>query len=166
MAKKSSEETPSEMIGKKAPSFSLPDQDGKVHKLSDYKWKYVVLYWYPKDDTPGCSKQACGFRDSSKAFTDLGVVVLGASILDSASKAKFAKKYTLNFPLLADEQNKVAEAYGVWREKSMYGKTYMGISRETFIIGPDGKVVAHWPKAAGSEEHSQEVLAWLTEHAG
>jgi peroxiredoxin Q/BCP len=166
MAKKSSEETPSEMIGKKAPSFSLPDQDGKVHKLSDYKGKYVVLYWYPKDDTPGCSKQACGFRDSSKAFTDLGVVVLGASILDSASKAKFAKKYTLNFPLLADEQNKVAEAYGVWREKSMYGKTYMGISRETFIIGPDGKVVAHWPKAAGSEEHSQEVLAWLTEHAG
>lgn len=164
MAKKASE-TPSEMIGKKAPSFSLPDQDGKTHKLSDYKGKYVVLYWYPKDDTPGCSKQACGFRDSSKAFTDLGVDVLGASILDSASKAKFAKKYTLNFPLLADEDNKVAEAYGVWKEKSMYGKTYMGISRETFIIGPDGKIAAHWPKAAGSEEHSAEVLAWLKQHA-
>ena len=165
MAKKTSEETPSEMIGKKAPAFSLPDQDGKVHKLADYKGKYVVLYWYPKDDTPGCSKQACGFRDSSKAFTDLGVVVLGASILDSASKAKFAKKYTLNFPLLADEDNKVAEAFGVWKEKSMYGKTYMGVSRETFIIGPDGKIAAHWPKAAGSEEHSAEVLAWLKENA-
>lgn len=164
MAKKT-EETPSDKIGTKAPAFSLPDQDGKTHRLSDYKGKYVVLYWYPKDDTPGCSKQACGFRDSSKAFTDLGVIVLGASILDSASKAKFAKKYTLNFPVLADEDNKVADAYGVWKEKSMYGKTYMGISRETFVIGPDGKIAAHWPKAAGSEEHSQEVLAWLKENA-
>lgn len=162
MAKKT-EENPSDMIGRKAPAFSLPDQDGKTHKLAEYKGKYIVLYWYPKDDTPGCTKQACGFRDTSAEFAKLGVVVLGASMLDSASKAKFAKKYTLNFPLLADEDNKVAEAYGVWKEKSMYGKTYMGISRETFIIGPDGKIAAHWPKAAGSEDHSQEVLAWLRE---
>lgn len=160
MAKKASE-TPSEMIGKKAPAFSLPDQDGKVHKLSDYKGKYVVLYLYPKDSTPGCSKQSCGFRDNVSAFENVGAVVLGASILDSASKAKFAEKFDLNFPLLADEDNAVAEKYGVWKEKSMYGKKFMGINRETFIIDPDGKIAMHWPKAKGNEEHSQDVLEWL-----
>ena len=92
------------------------------------------------------------------------MAVLGLSILNSASKAKFAKKHNLNFPLLADEDNSVAVKYGVWKEKSMYGKTYMGISRETFVIGPDQTIVMHWPKAAGSEDHSQEVLDWLKEH--
>jgi peroxiredoxin Q/BCP len=164
MAKKT-EETASEMIGKKAPAFSLPDQDGKTHKLSDYKGSMVVLYWYPKDDTPGCTKESCGFRDLTKEFAKLGVVVLGASMLDSKSKKKFADKLSLKFPLLADEDNKVAEAYGVWKEKSMYGKTYMGISRETFVIGPDGKIVMHWPKASGSEEHPAEVLEWLKKNA-
>jgi peroxiredoxin Q/BCP len=161
MAKKTTDETPSEMIGKPAPAFALPDQDGKVHKLSDYEGKHVVLYWYPKDDTPGCTKESCGFRDNSAEFAKLGAVVLGASMLDVKSKAKFAKKHALNFPLLADEDNAVATAYGVWKEKSMYGKTYMGISRETFLIGPDGKIAMHWPKASGSEEHPVEVLEWL-----
>lgn len=154
------------MVGKQAPTFSLQDQDGKTHTLSDYQGKYVVLYTYPKDDTPGCTKQACGFRDRVAEFTQHGVVVLGLSILDTASKAKFAKKHHLNFPLLADEGHAVAERYGVWKEKSMYGKTYLGVSRETFVIGPDQTIVMHWPKAAGSEDHSQEVLDWLREQAG
>lgn len=161
MAKKTSEETPSGMIGKKAPAFALPDQDGKVHKLSDYKGKWVVLYAYPKDSTPGCSAQSCGFRDTTAEFAKLGAVVLGISILDSKSKKKFAEKFSLNFPLLADEDNAVVEKYGLWREKSMYGKTYMGISRETFIIDPEGKIAAHWPKATGSEDHAPEVLVKL-----
>ncbi|MDX2177553.1 MAG: thioredoxin-dependent thiol peroxidase [Candidatus Sumerlaeia bacterium] len=160
MAKKP-EEASSDMLGKKAPAFSLPDQNGKAHKLADYKSRYVVLFWYPKDDTPGCTKEACGFRDRTAEFAELGAVVLGASMLDVKSKAKFAKKHGLAFPILADEDNKVAEAYGVWKEKSMYGKTYMGISRETFLIGPDGKIAAHWPKASGSEDHSAEVLEAL-----
>ncbi len=165
MAKKPTEETTSAMIGKRAPAFSLPDQDGRTHKLSGYKGKWVVLYFYPKDDTPGCTKQSCGFRDLTKEFQKAGAVVLGCSILDSASKRKFAEKHGLSFPLLADEDNKVAEAYGVWKEKSMYGKTFMGINRETFVIGPDGKIAMHWPKAKGNEDHSQEVLAWLRENA-
>lgn len=158
-------ESAGSMTGRKAPAFALPDQDGKVHNLSDYTGRHVVLYWYPKDDTPGCTKESCGFRDLSAEITKLGAVVLGASMLDSASKKKFADKHSLNFPLLADEDNKVAEAYGVWKEKSMYGKKFMGISRETFIIGPDAKVVAHWEKAKGSEDHPAEVLAWLKENS-
>jgi peroxiredoxin Q/BCP len=160
---KATDPAASGMIGKKAPAFSLPDQNGKTHKLSDYAGKWVVLFWYPKDDTPGCTKESCGFRDLSKDFAKLGAVVLSASMLDVKSKKKFADKFSLNYPLLADEDNKVAEKYGVWKEKSMYGKTYMGISRETFVIGPDGKIAMHWPKAAGSEEHPAEVLAWLKE---
>jgi thioredoxin-dependent peroxiredoxin len=165
MAQKKVATEVSEWIGKKAPTFSLPDQDGKAHKLTDYKGSYVVLYAYPKDDTPGCTKQACGFRDSMTDFNDSGVVVLGLSILDSTSKKKFAEKYSLNFPLLADEDNQVAVKYGVWNEKSMYGKKFFGITRETFIIGPDQKIVMHWPKAKGNEEHSQEVREWLNENA-
>jgi peroxiredoxin Q/BCP len=164
MAKKADTDNPSPMIGKKAPAFALPDQNGKLHKLADYKGKFVVLYWYPKDDTPGCTKESCGFRDLTPEYQKLGAVVFGASMLDVKSKAKFATKHSLNFPLLADEDNKVAEAYGVWKEKSMYGKTYMGISRETFIIGPDGKIAMHWPKATGSEDHAATVLEWLKEN--
>ena len=155
----------SPLLGKKAPAFSLQDQDGKTHKLADYTGKYVVLYWYPKDDTPGCTKEACGFRDSQTQFSKYNAVVLGASMLDVKSKKKFADKHSLNFPLLADEDNRVATAYGVWKEKSMYGKTYMGISRETFIIDPDGKVAMHWPKAGGNEAHSAEVIEWLKANA-
>ncbi|MBX3728497.1 MAG: thioredoxin-dependent thiol peroxidase [Candidatus Sumerlaeia bacterium] len=154
------------MIGKKAPAFALPDQDGKIHKLSDYKGKWLVLFAYPKDLTPGCSAESCGFRDTNAEFEKLGAVVLGISILDSKSKKKFAEKLGLNFPLLADEDMKVLEEYGLWQEKSMYGKKYMGVSRETFVINPEGKFAMHWPNAKGSEAHSAEVLAWLKEKSG
>jgi peroxiredoxin Q/BCP len=151
-------------IGAKAPDFSLRDQSGALHSPRQYKGKYVVLYFYPKDATPGCTREACGFRDAAAGFDAANAVVLGVSILDTASKAKFAAKHRLNFPLLADEDHKVAEAYGVWKEKSMYGKTYMGISRETFVIGPDGKIAMHWPEAKGNEEHAAEVQTWLKEN--
>lgn len=166
MLKKPTPETSSDRIGKKAPAFSLPDQDGNVHKLAEYKGKYVVLYWYPKDDTPGCTAETCGFRDRSAEFAALGAVVFGVSILNVKSKMKFAKKLGVGFPLLADEDHAVAEAYGVWVEKSMYGKKYMGISRETFIIAPDGKIAAHWPKPVANENHAGEVLARLREMVG
>lgn len=148
-------------IGAKAPEFTLRDQNGASHSVQQYRGKFVVLYFYPKDSTPGCTLEACGFRDTTAGFSAANAVVLGVSILDIASKAKFAAKHGLNFPLLADEDHKVAEAYGVWKEKSRYGKTYMGISRETFVIGPDGKIAMHWPEAKGNEEHAAEVLAWL-----
>jgi peroxiredoxin Q/BCP len=163
MASKVSD-TSSEWIGKKAPTFSLSDQDGKRHKLSENKGNWVVLYWYPKDSTPGCSKQACGFRDNTQEFAKLGIKVYGASMLDVSSKAKFAKKFELQFPLLADEDHSVAEKYGVWQEKSMYGKKYMGINRETFVVDPNGKIAAHWQKAKGNEAHSEEVLNWIKEN--
>ncbi|MEO7995583.1 MAG: thioredoxin-dependent thiol peroxidase [bacterium] len=152
---------PSTLIGKKAPAFALKDQEGKTHKLADYAGKYVVLYWYPKDATPGCTAESCGFRDQSAALAKLGAVVLGASILDVKSKAKFAEKQGLNFPILADEDHAVAEKYGVWIEKSMYGRKYWGINRETFLIGPEGKVVQHWDKAKGSADHAVEVVKAL-----
>lgn len=151
------------LVGKKAPAFTLPDQTGTRHKLADYAGQWVVLYWYPKDSTPGCTKQACGFRDANAEFAKLNTAVLGASILDAKSKAKFAEKQGLNFALLADEEHAVAEKYGVWAEKSLYGRKFMGINRETFLIGPDGKVKHHWPKAVGNEAHAQEVLKVLKE---
>jgi len=154
------------LVGRKAPQFSLPDADGTVHRLADYRGRYVVLFFYPKDNTPGCTKEACGFRDNIDGFEEANAVVLGVSILDSKSKARFRDKHGLNFPLLADENHEVVAAYGVWREKSMYGKKFMGISRETFVVGPDGKVVHHWEKATGNEAHSAEVLKWLRENAG
>ena len=154
-------EPQSDMIGKKAPAFSLPDQDGKTHKLSDYKGRNVVIFFYPKDDTPGCTKESCGFTSHLAEFDKLNTVVMSISILDSASKAKFAKKHKLAHILLADEDHAVCEKFGVWGEKSFMGKKYMGVGRETFVIGPDGKIVMHWPKASGSAEHPAEVLEWL-----
>jgi peroxiredoxin Q/BCP len=159
-------DAPSDRIGQPAPAFSLPDQDGTTHSLADYAGRTIVLFTYPKDSTPGCTKEACGFRDLKAEFEAKNAVVLGLSILDSASKKKFADKHGLNFPLLADEDHAVAEQLGVWKEKSMYGKTYWGISRETFVIGPDGEIVMHWPKAKGNAEHSQVVLDWLDGNAG
>lgn len=158
---KNAADTTSAWIGKPAPAFSLSDQDGRVHKLAGYKGKWVVLYAYPKDSTPGCSSESCGFRDANAEFAKLNAVVLCISILDSKSKKKFADKLGLNFPLLADEDMKVLEKYGLWREKSMYGRKYMGVSRETFVIDPAGKIAAHWPKATGSETHAPEVLSKL-----
>lgn len=151
-------------VGKPFPDFTLPDQEGKIHRLADYAGQYLVVYTYPKDDTPGCTAEACGFRDRQGEFEAVGAKVVGISILDTASKAKFAKKYQLNFPLLADPDAQLLAQLGVWKEKSMYGKTFMGVNRETFVVGPDGRVVAHWPKAEGSENHSKEVLEWIRSH--
>ncbi len=161
---KAPDPTTSEMIGKKAPAFTLPDQEGKKHKLADYKGKNVVLFFYPKDDTPGCTKESCAFTNLKPKFEKLNTVVMSISILDSASKAKFAEKHGLSHLLLADEDRSIVEKYGVWKEKNMYGKKYMGVSRETFVIDESGKIIAHWEKAKGNEEHPQEVLDWLKEN--
>ena len=130
--------------GKKAPTFSLTDQDGAVHRLTDYAGRPVVLYFYPKDDTPGCTTEACDFRDNLPQFKKSKAAVLGVSILDEASKARFAAKHQLTFPLLADADHAVAEKYGVWQKKSMYGRSFMGLARTTYLIGGDGKVVQRW----------------------
>ena len=146
--------------GKKAPSFSLPDQEGKKHSLADYAGKPVVLFFYPKDDTPGCTKESCAFQDNLPTFKKSNAAVLGVSVLNSASKARFAAKYGLEFPLLADEDHQAAEAYGSWVEKQNYGKTYMGTARRTFLIGPDGRIARVWEKVK-PEGHAAEVLAAL-----
>lgn len=146
--------------GKKAPVFSLKDQNGKVHRLSDYEGRSVVLYFYPKDDTPGCTKEACAFRDNLPKFKTDKAVVLGVSVLDEASKAKFSEKYDLNFPLLADADHQVAEKYGAWQQRSLYGRKFMGVARTTYLIGPDGKVVQRWDKVK-VDGHAEEVLEAL-----
>ena len=133
-------------VGKKAPAFTLQDQDGNTHRLTDYAGQPVVLYFYPKDDTPGCTKQACQFRDDLSKFKRAKCAVLGVSPQDVKSKAKFAEKYDLKFPVLADVDAKICEKYGVWQEKSMYGKTYMGVVRTTFLIDANGKVIERWDK--------------------
>ena len=143
--------------GKKAPSFSLKDQDGKTHSLADYAGKSVILYFYPKDDTPGCTTETCEFRDMLPKFKSTKAVVLGASILDEKSKARFAAKHNVNFPLLADADHAVAEKYGVWQEKMNYGKPYMGIVRTTYLIAPAGIVKQRWDKVK-VEGHAEEVL--------
>ena len=146
--------------GKTAPAFSLNDQDGKTQRLADYAGRPVVLYFYPKDDTPGCTKESCQFRDNLPKFKKSKAVVLGMSVLDSASKAKFADKYGLKFPLLADEDHAVMEKYGVWQEKSMYGKKYMGVARITYLIDGSGTVVKRWDNVK-PDVHADEVLAAL-----
>ena len=150
-------------VGKKAPAFTLPDQDGKPVSLADFKGKPVVLYFYPKDDTPGCTQEACDFRDASAALKKAGAVVLGVSPDDSARHGKFAAKFKLPFPLLADTEHAVALAYGAWAEKSMYGRKYMGIVRSTFLIGKDGLLAEVWPKVKvkGHVEEVRKALALL-----
>lgn len=143
--------------GQKAPVFALNDQNGRRHDLADYAGRFVVLYFYPKDDTPGCTTETCEFRDTLPRFETEQAVVLGVSILDEASKAKFAAKHSVTFPLLADRDHEVAEAYGVWQEKSQYGRTYMGIARTTYLIGPDGNVARRWDKVK-VDGHANEVL--------
>lgn len=144
-------------VGKKAPAFTLDDQDGKTHRLRDAEGRPVVLYFYPKDDTSGCTKEACAFRDALPRFKRSKAIVMGVSPQDTASKAKFAGKYDLNFPILADDDAKVCEKYGVWQEKSMYGRTYMGVVRTTYLIGPDGTVARRWDKVKVAD-HADEVL--------
>ncbi|MEM1209690.1 MAG: thioredoxin-dependent thiol peroxidase [Planctomycetota bacterium] len=144
--------------GRQAPAFTLADQDGAKHKLGDLKGTPVVVYFYPKDDTSGCTKEACQFRDLSADFKKAGVAVFGVSPQDEKSKAKFAKKHGLNFPLLADHDAKVSDKYGVWQEKSMYGKKYMGVVRTTYLIDAAGKVAQRWDKVK-VPGHAEAVLA-------
>jgi peroxiredoxin Q/BCP len=146
--------------GQRAPDFNLADDQGGMHTLSGYRGRTVVLYFYPKDDTPGCTTEACGFRDTLGQFSDRGAVVLGVSPDDVSSHQKFIAKYGLTFPLLADEDHSVAERYGVWVEKSMYGKTYWGIARTTFVIAPDGTIRKIF-RGVRPEGHEAEVLAAL-----
>lgn len=151
-------------VGAAAPAFSLPDQDGKTVSLADFAGKWVVLYFYPKDDTPGCTKEACSFRDRHAELQAKGAVVLGVSGDSSASHRKFADKYSLPFPLLADTEHEVARAYGAWGTKKMYGKEYEGMIRSTVVIDPAGKVAKTWPKVK-PDGHGDEVLAWLEANA-
>ncbi len=143
--------------GSKAPAFSLKDQNGKTVKLSELKGQPVVVYFYPKDDTPGCTKEACAFRDQQAELKNLGAVVLGISPDDQASHAKFSEKFSLNFPLLVDTDHKVAEKFGAWREKNMYGKISMGVQRSTFLIDSTGKVAKVW-KRVQVDGHDQQVI--------
>jgi thioredoxin-dependent peroxiredoxin len=143
--------------GKKAPAFSLNDQSGKTHTLADFAGRPVILYFYPKDDTPGCTKETCAFQSNLPKFKTSKAAVLGVSILDEKSKAKFATKYNITFPLLADADHEVAEAYGVWQQKSFMGRKFMGIVRTTYLIGPDGKVQKRWDNVK-VDEHTNEVL--------
>ena len=146
--------------GRTAPAFSLSDQDGKTHRLADYAGRPVVIYFYPKDDTPGCTKESCAFRDNLPKFKTSKAAVLGVSILDEKSKAKFADKYNITFPLLADADHAVAEKYGVWQQKSFMGRKFMGIVRTTYLIGPDGKVQQRWDNVK-VDDHADEVLGAL-----
>jgi peroxiredoxin Q/BCP len=150
-------------VGDRAPAFTLPDQSGEPVKLSDFKGKAVVLYFYPKDDTPGCTREACSFRDEHSALVKAGAVVLGVSPDSTASHQKFAGKFKLPFPLLADTDHTVSEKYGAWGEKSLYGRKFMGITRSTFLIGKDGKVARVWPKVKvdGHVDEVQKALAEL-----
>jgi thioredoxin-dependent peroxiredoxin len=144
--------------GSSAPDFSLLDESGNMHKLSDYHGKSIVLYFYPKDDTPGCTVEACSFRDGFVDYKKAGVVVLGVSPDDVKSHAKFKTKYNLPFTLLADVGHVVCDAYSVWGKKKMMGREYDGVFRTTFVIGPDGKIKKVFEKVK-PEDHSKEVLA-------
>lgn len=143
--------------GDKAPAFSLPSGDGTTISLRDFKGKKVVLYFYPKDNTSGCTKEACSFQENLSALKKKGAVLLGVSADGVSSHAKFASKFDLSFPLLSDEKKDILKAYGVWKEKSMYGKKYMGIERTTFIIDERGTVSHIFPKVK-VDGHTKEVL--------
>ena len=147
-------------VNDKAPAFSLLDQDGNKISLKDFAGKTVVLFFYPKADTPGCTIEACGFRDTYKKIQATGTVILGVSADEPAKQKKFEEKFKLPYPLLADTDKKVCESYGVIQEKSMYGKKYMGIARMTFIIGPTGRI-QHIYEKVKAEGHADEVLAYL-----
>jgi peroxiredoxin Q/BCP len=147
--------------GEPAPPFALTDATGERVALRDLAGRHVVLYFYPKDDTPGCTKEACGFRDAWDDLQKLGVVVLGVSPDTADSHARFAEKYRLPFRLLSDPDKQVMQAYGAWGEKTLYGKRTTGVIRSTVWIGPDGRVVRHWPRVPDAEAHPDQVLAAL-----
>ena len=150
------------VVGDKAPAFKLKNQDGELISLSDLKEKPVVLYFYPKEDTPGCTKEACNFRDEFPKFGKMKAEIIGISADSIESHKKFAEKYKLPFNLLSDEKKEVIEKYGVWQQKSMYGKKYMGIVRTTFIIDSSGKIRKIFPKVK-VDEHNKEVIEALKE---
>ncbi|HLV25572.1 MAG TPA: thioredoxin-dependent thiol peroxidase [Gemmatimonadales bacterium] len=150
------------MIGKPAPDFTLPDHNGKLVELSDLRGAPVVLYFYPKDNTPGCTAQACGFRDAFPAFEQLDATILGVSTDSVESHAKFRQRFSLPFTLLSDSEHAVAELYGVWQEKSMFGRKYWGIVRSTFVIAPDGTVAAEM-RNVRVRGHAERVQAALEE---
>ncbi len=147
-------------IGDPAPAFTAKTNGGQIVSLADYAGRHVVLYFYPKDDTPGCTKEACAFRDVFADFTKKGAVVLGVSADPVKAHDKFVLKFRLPFPLLADEDKRIVQAYGVWGEKTFMGRKYQGINRVTFLIGPDGRIKQIWPKVK-PVEHAAEVLAAL-----
>lgn len=147
-------------VGQTAPEFSLKDQDGNTHSLADYRGQKVLLYFYPKDDTSGCTTEACNFRDDYSAYQKAGVVILGVSPDDEDSHTKFRTKYDLPFTLLADTEKEVVELYGVWGQKKMYGKEYMGVYRTTYLIDKEGTIIKVFEDVKPAE-HSAEVLANL-----
>ncbi|MGA3057847.1 MAG: thioredoxin-dependent thiol peroxidase [Candidatus Limnocylindrales bacterium] len=149
-------------VGELAPDFELHDDEGRPHRLSDRRGHFTVIYFYPADDTPGCTNEACSFRDAHTSFGAEDTEVWGLSPQGAASKAAFRAKYGLPFTLLADEDHAVAESYGAWGEKRNYGKTYWGILRTSFLVGPDGRIAHVWPKVK-PEDHATEVLAALRE---
>ena len=135
-------------VGDSVPTFSLPSSSGKEISLADYKGKKIVLYFYPKDDTPGCTTEACEFRDNLKNYADVNAVIIGVSKDPLKSHDKFIEKYELPFELISDEDGKLLDAFGVWKEKSMYGKTFMGVERTTFLIDENGKIAKSWRKVS------------------
>lgn len=145
-------------VGDIAPDFSLPDQNGKMHSLSDQKGKWVLLYFYPKDDTPGCTKEACEIRDNYPAFKKMGIMVFGVSVDPVKKHAKFAEKYELPFTLLSDENKAVVNTYGIWGKKKFMGREYMGTNRVSFLIDPQGKIAKVYEQVKPAE-HATEVLA-------
>jgi thioredoxin-dependent peroxiredoxin len=148
--------------GDRAPEIALPDEHGTVHRLADQRGRWTVLYFYPKDDTPGCTVEACEFRDTNETIRERGAEVWGVSPQGAASKRAFREKFGLQFTLLADEDHKAAEAYGSWVEKQNYGRKYMGTARTTFLIDPDGRIARVWPKVK-PEGHAADVLRALDE---
>jgi len=156
-------ESPLPKIGNKAPAFTLQDQNGDKHSLKDYQGSVVVLYFYPKAMTPGCTVQACGIRDSEKALKKMGVTVLGVSIDPWARLGKFAERDNLNFTLLSDEDHQIADKFGVWGLKKFMGREFMGLKRTTFIIGKDGKV-RHIMEKVNTKTHHDDVLKWIKDN--
>ncbi len=148
--------------GDPAPDFALPDETGTVHRLSDQRGRWTIVYFYPKDDTPGCTTEACAFRDANDDLVAAGATVWGISPDDARSHGRFRAKFHLSFPLLSDEDHAVAEAYGAWVEKTKDGRTYMGIGRSTFLVDPDGRIARTWPTVS-PEGHAAEVRVALDE---
>jgi len=151
-------------VGQMAPDFELPDQDGKTHKLSDARGSWTLIYFYPKDDTTGCTKQACGIRDTFPEFQKLHITVFGISVDSVKSHDKFRQKYDLPFTLLADEEKKVVNEYGVWGKKKFMGKEYDGTFRTSFLIDPEGKIAQIFENV-NPETHASDVLGFLEAHA-